>query len=78
MDARGVGVDWKVAEIRKIAQAMLGSVDIIGDPSRLGAVFEELMRNWMARGVASADLGSGSRRAPRCCSSARSPPPSRT
>lgn len=56
VDARGVGVDWKVAEIRKIAQAMLGSVDIIGDPSRLGAVFEELMRNSMARGVASADL----------------------
>jgi hypothetical protein len=56
VDARGVGVDWKVAEIRKIAQAMLGTVDIIGDPTRLGAVFEELMRNSMARGVASADL----------------------
>ena len=56
VDARGVGVDWKVAEIRKIAQAMLGTVDIIGDPARLGAVFEELMRNSMARGVASADL----------------------
>jgi len=56
VDARGVGVDWKVSEIRKIAQAMLGTVDIIGDPSRLGAAFEELMRNSMARGVASADL----------------------
>ncbi|MCC6496029.1 MAG: VWA domain-containing protein [Propionibacteriaceae bacterium] len=56
VDARGVGVDWKVAEIRKIAQAMLGTVDIIGDPSRLSAVFAELMRNSMARGVANADL----------------------
>lgn len=56
VDARGVGVDWKVAEIRKIAQIMLGSVDIIGDPSMLSAVFAELMRNSMARGVANADL----------------------
>jgi hypothetical protein len=56
VDARGVGVDWKVAEIRKIAQAMLGTVDIIGDPSQLSTVFAELMRNSMARGVANAEL----------------------
>lgn len=56
VDARGVGVDWKVAEIRKIAQTMLGTVDIIGDPSQLGAVFAELMRNSMARGVPNAEL----------------------
>jgi hypothetical protein len=56
VDARGIGVDWKVAEIRKIAQAMLGTVDIIGDPAQMGAVFAELMRNSMARGVANAEL----------------------
>lgn len=56
VDARGVGVDWKVAEIRKIAQAMLGTVDIIGDPGQMSAVFAELMRQSMARGVANADL----------------------
>ncbi len=56
VDARGIGVDWKVAEIRKIAQALLGSVDIIGDPGRLSAEFASLMRNSMARGVANADL----------------------
>nr|WP_300150485.1 VWA domain-containing protein [Propionicimonas sp.] len=56
VDARGVGVDWKVAEIRKIAQALLGTVDIIGDPGQMGAVFAELMRSSMARGVANADL----------------------
>jgi hypothetical protein len=56
VDARGVGVDWKVAEIRKIAQAMLGTVDIIGDPGQMSAVFAELMRNSMARGVANAEL----------------------
>lgn len=56
VDARGVGVDWKVAEIRKIAQAMLGTVDIIGDPGQMSAVFAELMRQSMARGVANAEL----------------------
>ncbi len=56
VDALGVGVDWKVAEIRKIAQATLGTVNMIGDPSQLSAVFGELMRKSMARGVASAEL----------------------
>lgn len=56
VDALGVGVDWKVAEIRKIAQATLGTVNMIGDPSQLSAVFGELMRQSMARGVANAEL----------------------
>lgn len=56
VDARGVGVDWKVAEIRKIAQTLLGSVDIIGDPAAMGSVFADLMRNSMSRGVANAEL----------------------
>ncbi|MEA4944161.1 MAG: VWA domain-containing protein [Propionicimonas sp.] len=56
VDARGVGVDWKVAEIRKIAQGMLGTVDIIPNPQQLGQVFADLMRTSMSRGVSSADL----------------------
>lgn len=56
VDCRGVGVDWKVAEIRKIAQALLGTVDIIPNPSALGQAFAELMQKSMARGVAQADL----------------------
>lgn len=55
-DCRGVGVEWKVAEIRKIATALLGSVDIIPDPSTMSAVFAELMQTSMARGVSAADL----------------------
>jgi hypothetical protein len=45
-DCRGVGVDWQVAEVRRIAQALLGTVDIIPSPDQ---------------------------KAPRCCSSDRSP-----
>ena len=56
VDCRGVGVDWKVSEIRKIAQALLGTVDIIPNPSALGQAFAELMQKSMARGVAQADL----------------------
>ena len=33
-DCRGVGVDWQVAEVRRIAQALLGTVDIIPHRSR--------------------------------------------
>ena len=36
-DCRGVGVDWKVEEIRRIAQALLGTVDIIPEPAQMQA-----------------------------------------
>jgi hypothetical protein len=55
-DCRGVGVDWQVGEVRRIAQALLGTVDIVPEPDQLGAAFAELMRASMARGVAAADL----------------------
>ncbi len=55
-DCRGVGVDWQVAEVRRIAQALLGSVDIIPDASLMGQVFAELMQQSMGRGVADAQL----------------------
>ncbi|MDR1768521.1 MAG: VWA domain-containing protein [Propionibacteriaceae bacterium] len=55
-DCRGVGVDWQVPEIRKIAQALLGTVDIIPNPADMPRVFAELMCRSMSRGVASADL----------------------
>ncbi|SDE14523.1 vWA domain-containing protein [Auraticoccus monumenti] len=55
-DCRGVGVAWKVSEVRKIAQALLGTVDIIPHPNQMAAVFAELMQASMARGVAEARL----------------------
>jgi hypothetical protein len=55
-DCRGVGVDWKVEEIRKIAQALLGSVDIIPSGLDMPAVFGDLMHKAMGRGVADAQL----------------------
>jgi len=55
-DCRGVGVDWQVAEVRKIAQALLGSVDIVPQPEAMAQVFADLMLQSMSRGVADAQL----------------------
>ena len=55
-DCRGVGVDWQVAEVRRIAQALLGTVDIVPEPAELRAEFAALMQASMARGIAAADL----------------------
>lgn len=56
VDARGVGVDWKVSEIRKVAQALLGTVDIVPNAGMLQPAFAEIMRTSMGRGVADAQL----------------------
>jgi hypothetical protein len=55
-DCRGVGEDWQVAELRSIATALMGTVDLIARPEELAADFEAVMRNAMGRGVASASL----------------------
>lgn len=55
-DCRGAGTDWQVAEIRRISQALLGTVDIIPRPADMKAQFEEIMRRSMSRGVADASL----------------------
>ena len=53
-DCRGVGTNWKVAELRKIAGAMLGSVDIVARPTDLTAAFEQMITS--AMGKTSADI----------------------
>ncbi len=55
-DCRGVGVDWQVEEVRRIATALLGSVDLIARPEQMAADFEQIMRQSMGRGVAEAWL----------------------
>jgi von Willebrand factor type A C-terminal domain/von Willebrand factor type A domain len=51
-DCRGVGTDWQVAELRQIAAALMGTVDIVPDPVGLTADFEALMAVAMAKQVA--------------------------
>jgi hypothetical protein len=55
-DCRGVGTDWEVAELRRIASALLGSVDIIAQPEDMVADFQAMIERAMARGTADVAL----------------------
>ncbi len=55
-DCRGMGDRWQVDEVRRIASALLGTVDLIPRPEQMAEEFATLMRASMAKGVASAEL----------------------
>jgi hypothetical protein len=55
-DCRGVGTDWNVAELRKVASALLGTVDIVANPEGLAADFEAMMQTAMGKEVADVAL----------------------
>lgn len=55
-DCRGVGDQWRVDEVRGIASALLGTVDLIPAPEEMAAEFEAMMRMSMSRGVANSEL----------------------
>jgi von Willebrand factor type A C-terminal domain/von Willebrand factor type A domain len=51
-DCRGVGTGWNPSELRKIATALLGSLDIVPEPSGLAADFGAMMTAAMGKEVA--------------------------
>jgi hypothetical protein len=51
-DARGVGTDWDVAELRKISSALLGGFLDVPDPADLEADFLAMTRTAMSKEVA--------------------------
>lgn len=55
-DCRGAGTDWVVEEVRRIATALLGTVDIIPSPDQMQSQFQQIMQKAMSRGVADAQL----------------------
>jgi von Willebrand factor type A C-terminal domain/von Willebrand factor type A domain len=55
-DCRGVGTDWRVAELRRVSAALLGSVDIVPDPAGLAADFSAMMAESMGKRVADVSL----------------------
>jgi hypothetical protein len=55
-DCRGVGADWNVDELRRVASTLLGSLDLIADPADMAEDFESMMAASMSRGLASASL----------------------
>ena len=50
-DCRGVGADWEVAELREIASALLGDVDLVREPEQMTADFTDMMQRSMGRAV---------------------------
>ena len=56
VDCRGVGANWSVEELRRIAQSFLGTVDIIPEPHEMAEEFAAIMNAAMSKGVASVQL----------------------
>lgn len=48
-DCRGVGTDWKVDELRRIANTLLGTTDIIVKPDQIKTDFESILGKAMAK-----------------------------
>lgn len=55
-DCRGVGTDWEVGELRRIASALLGTVEFIADPADLVADFRAMTEAVMGKSVADVTL----------------------
>ncbi|HXN62461.1 MAG TPA: VWA domain-containing protein [Acidimicrobiales bacterium] len=50
-DCRGVGADWAVAELRKVATALMGTYDIVAKPEGLEDDFSSMMRAALSKRV---------------------------
>jgi hypothetical protein len=55
-DCRGVGTDWEVSELRRIASRLLGTVDIIAHPSDMAEDFRALMQSAMGKSTGNVSL----------------------
>ncbi len=55
-DCRGVGTDWSPAQLRAIADRLLGSVQLVADPGRLAQDFQETLAAALSRSVADVRL----------------------
>lgn len=51
-DCRGLGTDWEIAELRRIATALAGTLDIIPDPAGLADDLMAMATAWMGKTVA--------------------------
>jgi hypothetical protein len=55
-DCRGIGTDWEVKELRRISEALLGSVDIVAEPADLEEDFRAMTTAAMGKEVADVAL----------------------
>jgi hypothetical protein len=50
-DCRGVGTDWKIDQLRAIANRLLGTTDIIPTPAHIEADFKSILEKAMGKSV---------------------------
>jgi hypothetical protein len=50
-DCRGVGTDWKVAQLRAIADKLLGTTDIIPTPAQIEADFQGILQKALGKSM---------------------------
>ncbi len=55
-DCRGVGTDWQVSQLQKIAGKLLGTTDIIAEPNQIAADFEAILTKAMGKTVSDVSL----------------------
>lgn len=55
-DCRGVGTDWAVSELRRIASKLLGTVDIIAQPQDMADDFRSAMQTAMGKATGNVSL----------------------
>ncbi|MBJ7597502.1 MAG: hypothetical protein DLM67_02310 [Candidatus Nephthysia bennettiae] len=55
-DCLGVGTDWERTELQAVSDALLGSTDIIPDPSQMDGMFEAITEKAMSKRVGSVAL----------------------
>jgi len=55
-DCRGVGTDWQVSELRRIASQLLGTVDIIPDAEAMAEDFRTMMSRAMGKTTGNVSL----------------------
>ena len=55
-DCRGIGTDWKPAELRTIASALLGTADAVTDPAGLEEDLRAFLTRSMSKGISGAVL----------------------
>ncbi len=55
-DCRGVGTDWRVAQLRQIADQLLGTTDIIPNASMIEADFRAILQKAMGKNISDVNL----------------------
>ncbi|NDJ23246.1 VWA domain-containing protein [Nostoc sp. B(2019)] len=55
-DCRGVGTDWRVAQLQQIANKLLGATDIIPNASMIEADFQAILEKAMSKDVSDVNM----------------------